>query len=307
MMELHSIRHDNLRRIMQEIKDVEGDAPLETYHSLFREMRHSCLLTPANVNGDKVNVIYAKIEDESFGALFTDMDEFRKVFPDFDVEAHSFDFSQYVEMLEKGNLRGFFINMSGEDFIFPREFVKYLGDMPEMTYSHEDSYTSDDLKSLKDSMDNSDLEDFLNDPANIGRYEELFDKISDSTILTLRLSRENLNAMAEDGVISMKETGPLGFLYTDNGGGMYATAFTSDDKIRTIPTALNKYSQLINFSQMTNYVLSDDLDGIIINPNEENVLLTREVLLEYSPLLEMMCNDSRLNSAIFYLFTMEEA
>ena len=53
---------------------------------------------------------------------------------------------------------------------------------------------------------------------------------------------------------------------------------------------------------MTNFILNDDMDGIIINPNSEHVLLTRDVLLEYSSLLEETCNDTRLNTAIFHMF-----
>ena len=103
----------------------------------------------------------------------------------------------------------------------------------------------------------------------------------------------------------MIETGPLGFLYTENFGGDYATVYTSEDKISNIRTPLNKYSQIVNFAQMAGFILNDDMDGIIINPHEENILLTRDVLLRYYHLLERTCNDSRLNSAIFHMFLME--
>ena len=52
-------------------------------------------------------------------------------------------------------------------------------------------------------------------------------------------------------------------------------------------------------------LLNDDMDGIIINPNSEHILLTRDVLMEYYPLLEKTCNDTRLNTAIFHMFLME--
>ena len=52
-------------------------------------------------------------------------------------------------------------------------------------------------------------------------------------------------------------------------------------------------------------VLTDDLDGMIINPGSENVVLSRDVLLEFSSLIEMTCNDSKLNSGIRNMFTME--
>lgn len=70
---------------------------------------------------------------------------------------------------------------------------------------------------------------------------------------------------------------------------------------------MNKYSQIVNFSRMANFILNDDMDGIIINPCCENILLTRETLMHYSGLLEKTCNDTRLNTAIMHMFLMEEA
>jgi hypothetical protein len=103
----------------------------------------------------------------------------------------------------------------------------------------------------------------------------------------------------------MLETGPLGFLYINDVGGKYATVYTSEEKISNVTTPFNRYSQIVNFSQMTNFILNEDMDGIIINPNSENIMLTRDVLLEYSDHLEETCNDCRLNSAIFHMFLME--
>ena len=129
--------------------------------------------------------------------------------------------------------------------------------------------------------------------------------ISKSTMLTLMVSNDDLTDYAKDGVISMLETGPLGYLYVDGIGGEYATAYTSEDKMASVQTDKRKYSQIVNFSQMANFILNDDMEGIIINPKSDNILLTRETLLEFSPVLEKTCNDSRLNSAIFHMFLMD--
>lgn len=305
-MDVNTVRHDNLRRLMQEFNELEMEIPEEDFSNILKEFRHSSLIAPGYVIDDEFKVIIADTEGGSFGVLFTDMDELRKTFPDFDTQAYSFTLDQYIDFVDKNDLKGYFINFESEEFVLPKEILKQMGDMPEMTYSIDDAYTSDEIKSIKHSINNSDLEDFIKNPANIARYEELFDMISKSTMMTLRLSDLNLTCLADDGMITMKETGPIGYLHTEKTGGRYATAFTSEDKIKSIKTDYNKYSQIINFSQMTNYVLNDDLDGIIINPEDERIMLTREVLLEFSPLLEKTCNDSKLNSAIFYMFLMEE-
>ena len=61
----------------------------------------------------------------------------------------------------------------------------------------------------------------------------------------------------------------------------------------------------VNFVLLNQLILTDDLDGIIINPGSENIVLTRDVLLEFSSLIEMTCNNSKLNSGIMNMFTME--
>lgn len=269
------------------------------------ELKHSCLIVAGDVVGGKIFLSVADTPIGRFGLLFTDMDEFKKSFPDFGVEAHEGPFLRYKMMMsESDDLNGFIINLDGEFFILSREMIDAISFLPKETYNIDNSYTSAELKMLKDTMDNSRLEEFINDPNNIGKYEELFERISSSTLLTLMLSREDLLGIAKDGVISLEDE-PLGFLYVDEVGGNFATVYTSEENISNIRTPFNKYSQIVNFSRMANFILNDDMDGIIINPNFENVLLTRDVLLEYSNLLEKTCDDERLNTAIFNMFLME--
>ena len=120
----------------------------------------------------------------------------------------------------------------------------------------------------------------------------------------MRLSEENLDDKAVDGVISMENEGES-HLYADTMGGRYATVFTSEERIKDIDTPMNMYSQIVNFSQFSECALYGDMDGIVINPKSDNILLTREILLEFADILESTCNDSRLNSAIFHMFLME--
>ena len=120
-------------------------------------------------------------------------------------------------MVESGDLDGFVINPQSEGFIITRAIFESISRLPQHDYPPEGAYTSLELKGLRDSMDNRELEDFLKDQSNIGRYEELFGRISGSTLLTLMVSREDLAEFAEDGIISMEDE-PRGFLYLDDIG-----------------------------------------------------------------------------------------
>ena len=305
-MRKYFLRHENLRRYLKVFEEDGEDMSDEDFCRLIEEFKHSSLIIAGDVGVDSISgVAMFPHEDKKYGFLFTDMDEFRKFVPEGESGSKEFTFEFYKEMVDRGFVDGFILNPASESFLMLKEIFDGIGALPQQDYLPEESYTSDELKSLRDDMDNERLEGFLKDPSNRGRYEELFGEISASTLLTLMVSREDLDGFAEDGVISMKDA-PMGFLYIDKVGGKYATVYTSEARIADVHTPLNKYSQIVNFSQITNYALHDDLDGIIINPNSDNVILTRDVLLDYWQVLEKFCNDSRLNTAIMHMFLIEE-
>ena len=299
------IKHDNLRRSFEELDlDNPENLTVEAIKRFLNELKHSCLIIAADKTSDDMMFRVFENEGKEYGLLFTDMNEFRKSFSDEECESHEYDFELYQKIIEMGLLDGFLINPESECFILKKELFEEIRELPEHSYSDDDAYTSKELKELYDNIDNNELEEFLKDPTNIGRYEELFALISTSTMLTLMLSENDLSEHMEDGVVNMLETGPLGFLYLDEVGGQYATLYTSHGKMDAIDTEYHKYAQIVNVSLMVNFILNDDMDGIIINPSLDNVILTRETLLKYSGVLEKVCNDSRLNSAIFHMFEM---
>lgn len=306
-MRKHYIKHDNLRKSLEILYDDIENIPDSEIEKFFGELKHSSLIIAAEINGALVNFSTVENEGKAYGLLFTDMDEFRKLLSDEEHESHIFDFLVYQTFVKEDMIDGYILNAESECFLLNEEFVLAVDDLPLHEFEAKEVFTTSELKNLKDSINNTDLERFIMDPLNLGKYEELFEKMSHSTLLTLMVSDIDLTEFAEDGVISMMETGPLGFLYLDEIGGTYATVYTSEEKISNVRTPLNKYSQIVNFSQMTNFILNDDMDGIIINPCCENILLTRETLMHYSGLLEKTCNDTRLNTAIMHMFLMEEA
>ena len=303
-MRKYFVNHDNLRRHLAEFEEKGDDVSDDTLNMLLAELQHSCLIIAGDVSTTHQMAVFNH-DGKRHGFLFTDMDEFRKFDPNGECPSQACDFELYKTMVESGDVDGFVLNPMSEGFIIIREIFESIRILPQRDYPSDGAYNSFELKGLRDSMDNRKLEEFIGDPSNIGRYEELFDEISDSTLLTLMVSRDDLSEFAEDGIINMEDT-PRGFLYVDDMGGKYATVYTSEDRISSVSTDLNKYSQIVNFSQLTNYVLNAGLDGIIINPKCENVMIFREVLLEYWSLLEVSCNDYKLNTAIKHMFLIKE-
>ncbi|WP_405293936.1 SseB family protein [Methanobrevibacter sp.] len=305
-MRKHFVKHDNLRKCLEEIAQKREDVDETILRRLLAELKHSNLIIAGEITESSNMLAVCEDEGKRYGFLFTDMHEFRKFVPQGECECETYDFEFYKKMVGLGVTDGFILNPESEGFIIIREVFDIIKHLPQHEYIPENPYTKSELKLIKDSIDNGMLEDFIRDSANLGNYEELFDEISHSTLLTLMLSRDDLSEYAEGGVISMEDTGPLGFLYLDEIGGQYATVYTSEDEMEGVATEYNRYSQIVNFSQMANFILNDDMDGIIINPNSQNILISRDVLLEFSSLLERLCNDSRLNTAIMHMFPIEE-
>ena len=86
---------------------------------------------------------------------------------------------------------------------------------------------------------------------------------------------------------------------------MYATIFSSEDKIREVETSEFKYSQVVNLAMLVNFVLSEDMEGIVLNPQSDDVLITRSTLLRYSLGFEKFANDEKLSNTIYYMFLIQ--
>lgn len=297
-----TIKHIYLRKVIEEVENQDNPS-LESINRLVNELKHSSLIMAGDFLLKGMNFPSISVENEDYGLLFTDMDEFYKVFSKNEFEAHENVFEFFKRLLDLTNLKGYIINIKSEAFMISEEMIELFGEMPECYFTTDEAYSTEELKQLKDEIDNEELEKFVENPNNIGKYEQLFEIMSSSTLLTLMLSKKDLKS--ENGVIDLKKTGSVGFLYINENYGNYATIYTSLAKMDYVNTKYNKYSQLVNFSQMTNSVLYEDMDGIIINPDTDNVILTREVLLEFSPIIDEICNDSKLNSGIFHIFSME--
>lgn len=100
----------------------------------------------------------------------------------------------------------------------------------------------------------------------------------------------------------MMDSGPLAQMYADKIGGTYATVFSSEDKIRNVKTDSFRYSQIVNISMLVNFALTEDMDGIILNPGSDDILISRLTLLKYSLGFERYANDERLCESIYYMF-----
>ena len=297
--------HKHLRTVIEDIHLNNDELTEELLLRLINEFRYSNLLIPAKRQNDTMNFIIYDDEDGKITPLFTDRDEFRKFYRDDDIQVLENSFELYQNVIRTTDIDGYILNPASEKYLFTDKFILGITNLPKTNFYSSNPYSKDELKNLRDSINNESLEGFIENPSNRGYFEGLFEKLSESTVLALMLSGQDLSQFAEDGIISMQETGPLAQMYIDRIGGEYATIFTSEDKMRAVGGDSFRYSQIVNVATLVNFVLSEDMDGIIINPESDNVLIPRSELLRYSLGFEKFADDERLSTSIFYMFAIE--
>ena len=297
--------HKHLRVVIEDIYANNNQLTEDLTLRLIHEFRYSNLYIPAKRDDFTLNfIIYEDDNGLKLTPLFTDPDEFKKFFKDEeDIELMQNSFELYQNVLMTSDIEGYILNPATEKYVFTKEFILDIKNTPKTNYYSTNTYSIDELKALKDSK-NEKLEKFIANRQNVGDYEALFEQLSKSNLLTLMVSDVDLAPKAKDGVISMMDSGPLAQMYTDNVGGVYATIFSSEDKMKAVNTDKFTYSQVINLSMLVNFVLSEDMEGIVLNPDSDNVLIPRVTLLRYSLGFERFANDEKLSDSIYYMFLM---
>lgn len=294
--------HKHLRVVLEDIYLNNNELNKELTLRLINEFRYSNLYIPAKREDFTLNFIIYEEDNLRLTPLFTDKDEFHKFFRDTDnIELMKNSFELYQNVLKTSDIDGYILNPASEKYVFTRDFVLDIKNIPKTNFYSTNTYSKEEIRELKNSK-NLDLEDFIGNSHNIGDYESLFEVLSGSTLLTLMVSDIDLSSKAENGVISLMDIGPMAQMYTDNIGGAYATIFSSEDKLKLVSTSKFKYSQVVNLAMLVNFVLSEDMDGIVLNPGSDNVLIPRVTLLRYSLGFEKFANDEKLSNSIYYMF-----
>lgn len=293
--------HKHLRVVIEDIYSNNNKLNENLALKLINEFRYSNLYIAARKENNTLNFITYDYEDLKLTVLFTDPDEFNKFHHEGDVQLLQNSFELYQNILKTTDIDGYILNPASEKYLFTKEFILTISNIPKTSFYTTDAYSGEELYEMYRSIDNSELEKYISDRNNVGDYEGLFEQLSNSQPLTMMVSDIEIN----EDIIDLKKTGPVAGMYTDKVGGIYVTIFSSTDKMKSVNTQKFKYSQLVNLAMLVNYVLSEDLDGIVLNPESDNVLIPRSVLLKYSLGFERYANDLRLCDTLYYMFGLD--
>ena len=292
--------HKHLRVVIEDIYANDNRLNENLALKLVNEFRYSNLYIAARKENDTLNFITYEYNDMKLTALFTDHDEFRKFHHEDDIQLLQNSFELYQNILKTTDFDGYILNPASEKYLFTKEFILTITNIPKTNFYTTEAYSAGELLDIYRNVDNRYLEEYISNPKNVGDYEMLFERLANSTILTLMVSDMEF----DNDIIDLREIGPVAGMYTDKVGGIYVTIFSSTDRIRHVKTSKFKYAQLVNLAMLVNYVLVEDLDGIVLNPDSDNVLIPRSVLLRYSLGFERYANDARLCEALYYMFAL---
>ena len=292
--------HKHLRVVIEDIYANDNRLNENLALKLVNEFRYSNLYIAARKENDTLNFITYEYNDMKLTALFTDHDEFRKFHHEEDIQLLQNSFELYQNILKTTDFDGYILNPASERYLFTKEFILTITNIPKTNFYTTEAYSAGELLDIYRNVDNRYLEEYISNPKNVGDYEMLFERLANSTILTLMVSDMEF----DNDIIDLREIGPVAGMYTDKVGGIYVTIFSSTDRIRHVNTSKFKYAQLVNLAMLVNYVLVEDLDGIVLNPDSDNVLIPRSVLLRYSLGFERYANDARLCEALYYMFAL---
>ncbi len=268
-----TITHKHLKRQFDIFNETEE------LDDLFAELQFSTLLLPADIENDNLIFPLLRFKDKKYAPVFTDIHEYNKCNVDegFALMPNEFDF--YLELLDS-EIDGIVIDVEGERFPITKEIREFV--KPNYIFDYDcNVFTMKEMKQMKESIDNSELEEFLKDKANFWDYEKLIDLLLDADLFKVVLSKDDLSCKAENGVISLHDVGMLPAAITTKATDSYALIYSSESEVKPKNNPMNPYLQIVNLPELIKRVLLDDLDGIVLNENTQNITIPREFLLNF--------------------------
>lgn len=274
--------------------------------SFLCELYVSNLIVPAIVEDEKF--IFENItldDDKSYLPLFTDIAQYAR----HEVEANNsmplvHDFEIYDEIIKKSNLDGILINMDSDCIKIPKDIIADLIAKDAVRYDEDtEPYTVDEIMEIYDNISNDDLVEFLKSEEITS--DELFAHLSKSCLLNVVFSDDPLDEYLKDGVIMADDVDGFDLCTVQEEGINFAAVFTSKESVQK---ALNKdadityYGQVTILSELFDFVLENDMDGVIIDPNSTNFIIKREELHPQATGVDLIVEDSRIRDSLQYAF-----
>ena len=252
---------------------------------LRQELAYSTFIAPTFGHAGMDFLYLMGDKENKFIPLFTDMDEYYRLFDadDFNPMFHDFDYylSSDMDLIVNPTSKGIKIN------------VEQFHDMPETPVMPVDisrsTFSQNELKILAGNIQNFDLLVLLQKSCDT---KEILMGLSKSTLLT-QIAVEN--AKPVDGIVEI----PVPFERMVSSSEGYLELFTGKNEITE---GNDFYIQAVNLNHFFEYIIRLDLDGFILNPNSNHAVVDRKAILANFDEFKKKYNDSEYAIASNYAF-----
>lgn len=296
---------DNLRTYLEK----EEETPAELVLKFVFELKVSNLLIPAIEEDDAFS--FERLEsddsDASYIPLFTDIEEYSNhVTEDLGYEPQTFDFDTYKELVMENDFEGIVINVESSSMPVDRDFLSnMLFDVDKVSDEDYEPYSPEKIKEIFETAENDSLLEFIRDEERNTDIEKLYVELSNSTLLNLTVSDDPLDEFAQDGIIDADDIDGFNLCCFEDDNIRFGAVFTdrqSINKILEADTELCYYGQVTVLSALFEYILRNDMDGVIINPGKDDYFITRDEILPQASGIEVVIDDPCLENAPDYSF-----
>lgn len=295
--------------ILKEYLDNEEEAPFELISNFICELKVSSLLIPAVEEDDSFAFEHVVSEEDgsTFIPLFTDIDEYKGHCPeDSEFSPIAFDFDVYRDLILENDLDGIILNVEGNFLPIERDFLEESFFEPQTIEMEEvEPYNASELKDIFENVTNDSLVEFINDEESNFDIEKLYVELSCSTLLNLVISDESIDGFAQNGIINADDIDGFSLCSIDDDEVHLGAIFTHKDAIAEAinpDSGLHYYGQVTILSELFDFILRNDMDGVIINPNSDDYVIAREDILPQASGIEIIVEKPVFRNSLDYAF-----
>lgn len=303
-----SVSNNHLIKAIENIQGLgQDEINTKDITNLIFELKMSNLFIPAA--GDEEDLIYETLileEDELvLLPLFTSEEEFYKFYDrNSEYQPLENEFDIYAEIAADEDINGIIIDAEGVAARIPQDMLEIA--MADFSIDFTDIPTRSlkEIKRAYKTASNDELLRFIKNSSNESNFESLMIELSSSFPLNLVVSEESLDGHAKNGVIKADDVGGFSLYVVDYDGKDYAAIFTDKKAISqtVFEEGMHYYGQLTKTSTLFDFVLRNDMDGVIINPNTVNYIIPRSEILSQASGIEIVVEDQSFRNCLDYAF-----
>ena len=270
-----------LKASIKEIRnffDNSTNPPEDMYLNLILELKVSNLMLPAIFDGEHISFPHVEIDGETtLLPLFTSEEEMGKYSKDF--FSFNNEIAYFVKIVRDFKLDGVLIDMMSDEFCIDTELLEKIPIATEKITGK--GLDGAKLREIAFKEKNRSLKRFIRKDSNFNKFDKLSKLLVKSVLLNVVVSDEDISGLARDGVIDRQESDTFTMFTTKSGREHYGAVYTDIDAISEFHDTLDYfyYAQVTNKFRVFNFILSHDLDGLIINPGTDEYYVPRQVLL----------------------------